>query len=289
MKQYALSVYLIWIPSLVLQLFACWAMVRTSFFTHWKAFGYYLFFMTAESALFLPLSFVASANVYAITYDVGDFLEAVLLSLVVLEILVKVLEPFDSLPGRTVTRFCFWALIGVAAAVTLSVMVPFHQHNVLVDLPLTVERSIFLALAIILWVLLLQAKAFGITWRSAVAEIAIGFVLYLTVQATTRFVIGIFDNVLARDLASEVGQFAYLVALASWTWTITHRDPVPSGPPADALAKVRELADKDDAVPKERIFAAVGIRINKPDPDEHDTAEETASQTERGRSRTFIN
>jgi hypothetical protein len=138
----------------------------------------------------------------------------------------------------------------------------------LFDLPLTLERTIFLADAAILWIILLQVKALGITWKSSVAEIAIGFVLYLTVQSTSRFVMAIYDLSLTRNIANEVAQFSYLVALGSWIWTMTHRDPLPPRPAADALVKMQELAKQDhDAVPKERIFAAVGIRINKAETD----------------------
>jgi lysylphosphatidylglycerol synthetase-like protein (DUF2156 family) len=262
------SIYFLWITSLLLQGAACWFVVKKNYFAHWKAFGYYLFLVTAHTAVMLPLSFLGNDKIYAATYTIGDFIEALLLSLVVLEILVHVLEPFESLPGRTVARLCFWAVLGISVAVVLSVYVPNRPNlkpNLLIDLPLTLERTIFLADAAILWVLLFQARALGITWKSCLAEITIGFVLYLTVQSTTRFVLGIYDNSTARTLAAEVAQFSYLIALASWIWTMTHRDPVPPRPAPETLARLQELTKHDyDAVPRERILAAIGIRVNKP-------------------------
>ncbi|HWG49582.1 MAG TPA: hypothetical protein VN669_07810 [Candidatus Acidoferrales bacterium] len=262
------SIYFLWITSLLLQGAACWFVVKKNYFAHWKAFGYYLFLVTAHTAVMLPLSFLHNDKLYAATYTIGDFVEALLLSLVVLEILVHVLEPFESLPGRTVARLCFWAVLGISVAVVLSVYVPNRPNlkpNLLVDLPLTLERTIFLADAAILWVLLFQARALGITWKSSLAEITIGFVLYLTVQSTTRFVLGIYDNSTARTLAAEVAQFSYLIALASWIWTMTHRDPVPPRPAPETLARLQELTKQDyDAVPRERILAAVGIKVNRP-------------------------
>jgi len=272
MKDFPPSVYFLWITSLVFHAIACWAVVKRNYFAHWRAFSYYLFFVAVNSAVMLPVSFLGSAKVYAATYSIGDCIEALLLSLVVLEILVRVLEPFESLPGRTVARFCFWAVLGISIAVVLSVYVPNHPNqrlNMLVDLPLTLERTIFLADAAILWVLVFQAKALGITWKSSVAEIAIAFVLYLTVQSTTRFVLGVYDNQTARNIAAEVGQISYLIALASWVWTMTHRDALPPRPADESLRRMQELARIDyDAVPKERIFAAVGVKINRPEPEE---------------------
>lgn len=267
MKDFSSTVYILWATSLVFHGVACWFVVKKDYFSQWKAFGYYLFFVAANSAVMLPLAFLANRQVYALTYGIGDFIEALLVSLVVLEILVHVLQPFESLPGRTVARFCFWAVLGISTAVVLSVVIPHSSYGsalLLYDIPLTLERTIFLADAAILWIILLQAKSLGITWKSSVAEIAIGFVLYLTVQSTSRFVMAVYDLSLARNIANEVAQVSYLVALGSWIWTMTHRDPIPPRPADEAVAKMQELTKQDyDAVPRERIFAAVGIRVNR--------------------------
>ena len=144
----------------------------------------------------------------------------------------------------------------------------------LFEVPLTIERTIFLADAALLWILLVQAKKLGITWKSSVAEIAIGFVLYLTVQSTARFVGSIYTDPMLRSLSSEVGQFAFLIALLGWIWTITHRDPLDAPLSSDAVAKIQQPHAEDESVAKERIFAAVGIKINKPEKPENPTAEE---------------
>jgi len=205
---------------------------------------------------------------------VVDFLEAILLNLVLLEILVKVLAPFESLPGRTVAKFCFWAVLGISTAVAFSVMMPSIHKNPLVEVPLTIERTIFLADAALLWTLLVQAKKLGITWKSSVAEIAIGFVLYLTVTSTTRFVASIYTDPMLRSISSQVGQFAFLIAVLGWIWTITQRDPLDTPLSSEAVAKIQQPQEEDESVTKERILAAVGIKLNKPE----EEAEEPAKQ-----------
>jgi hypothetical protein len=47
----------------------------------------------------------------------------------------------------------------------------------------------------------------------------------------------------------------------SWTWTILRRDPVPLPLSSDVLARIQNPHPEDDVVSKERIFAAVGIKI----------------------------
>jgi hypothetical protein len=195
--------------------------------------------------------------------------EALLLSLVVLEIMVKVMEPFEALPGKTVARFGFLAVLGLSLAVTLSVMVHGHGLGQQVEIPLTVERTIFLVDATLLWILLFQSKSLGITWKSSVAEIAIGFVLYLTVQAVVRFVIPLYtDTSFVTNFANITGQIAYMISLCSWIWTMYRREPAPPHPAPEVLARIQDLAKDYDAVPKEKIFAAIGIRINRPEQEE---------------------
>jgi hypothetical protein len=70
---------------------------------------------------------------------------------------------------------------------------------------------------------------------------------------------------------------------------MTHRDPVPPLPADEDVARMHELAKRDyDAVSKERILAAVGIRINRleieelseeavPEPEQAVHTEETAA------------
>jgi hypothetical protein len=54
-----------------------------------------------------------------------------------------------------------------------------------------------------------------------------------------------------------------LIAVLSWTWTVLRRDPVPAPPSPEALARMQKLASDDEVVPKERIFAAVGVKITR--------------------------
>jgi hypothetical protein len=270
MKQSLLTLdYVFWYATIICQVVACGALIwRREFFKHWKVFSYYVFYMAGAMIFTLAVERFGSSHAFEITYSLVDFIEAILLNLVLLEILVKVLDPFESLPGRVVARFCFWAVLGISTAVAVSVMMPSGHKQTYIEVPLTIERTIFLADASLLWLLLVQSKKLGITWKSSLAEIAIGFVLYLTVQATTRFVVSIYTGPVLRSISSEVGQFAYLIALLSWISTIMRRDPVAAPLSSEAVARIQKPIAEDNIVTKERIFAAVGIRIDKSEPDD---------------------
>ena len=278
MKQSLLTLdYVFWYATILCQVVACGALIwRREFFRQWKVFSYYVFYMAGAMIFTLAVERFGSSHAFEITYSLVDFIEAILLNLVLLEILVKVLDPFESLPGRMVARFCFWAVLGISTAVAISVMMPSGHKQTYIEVPLTIERTIFLADASLLWLLLMQSKKLGITWKSSLAEIAIGFVLYLTVQATTRFVVSIYPGPILRSISSEVGQFAYLIALLSWISTITRRDPASMPLSSETIARIQQPKAEDNIVSKERIFAAVGIRVNKP---EAETVEQESAQT----------
>ncbi|HEV2992001.1 MAG TPA: hypothetical protein VG759_26425 [Candidatus Angelobacter sp.] len=257
--------WMLWMSIIVIQFWASWVVVKKGFYTSWKAFSYYLFVMAANSVILLAIKRFGSPTSYGWSYYGAGFIEAVLLSLVVLEILVKVLDPFEALPGRNIAWFCFWAVIGISVAIAVSVSQPLPR-NLYFTMPLMVQRTIFLADAGLLWVVLLQARSLGVTWKSSVAEIAMGFVLFLTVQAITKFLMGIYLNELFQRIASGFGQAAYLCSLCGWIWTMFHRDPLPPAPSAETLTQMRAF-NPHALVPKEKIFAAVGVKINKLEPE----------------------
>lgn len=266
---YSPIIYALWFAGGLLQILSCWSVVKKGYLRHWKAFGYYLILMPALSLPSIPIALWGSEQAYTAVYVIGAVMEALLLSLVVLEIMVKVMEPFEALPGKVVARFGFLAVLGISLAITLSVMVHGHGLSPQAEIALTVERTIFLVDALLLWVLLFQARSLGITWKSSVAEIAIGFVLYLTVQSTARFIIPLYsDTALLTTFANFTGQIAYLISLASWIWTMYRRDPAPPHPAPEVLARIQNWAKEYDAVPKDKIFAAMGIRINRAEPQE---------------------
>jgi hypothetical protein len=283
MNNYSLSVYALLFLSTALQFLACWTVLKRGYFAHWKAFSYYLFCMTLGSVAGIFGAWFGSEDTYRLIYAGSAIVEAITLILVVFEIMVKMLEPFDALPGGVVARFGFWAAVGISAAVALSVWVGTTPVHLTWAPALTVERTVFLADATLLWLLIVQARALGVTWQSSVAEIAVAFVLYLTVQSAVRFIIIIYPtNEWVMDIASEFGQFAYVISLCSWIWTMRHRDPAAVQTSPEKLAEVHALASQLGAVPKEKIFAAVGIKITKIEAEEesgNQSAESVRSAT----------
>jgi hypothetical protein len=141
---------------------------------------------------------------------------------------------------------------------------------------LVIERTVMLCDAVLLWVILFQARSLGITWRSSVCEIALGFAMFLTVQAVSKFIFAKYsDSARLMSYADEAGQVAFLIAMGGWIWTMFHRDPLPPPPTAETLARMRTFTS-DTMVTKEKMLSAVGVRINRGAPDEEMEHEELA-------------
>ena len=270
--------YALWLSIMLLQLFACWVVIKRGFYATWKAFSYYLFFGAGEAVALFIVARTASEATYSRVYYAASFIEAVLLCLVVLEIVVKILDPFDALPVRYIAWFCFWAALGISLSAVISIgpLLP----STLSEWTLVTERTVMLCDAVLLWVILFQARSLGIPWRSSVCEIALGFALFLSVQGVSKFIFAEFrQSRLLMSYADEVGQLAFLVAMGSWIWTMYHRDPHPSPPTVEMLARMRAFTSST-MVTKEKMLAAVGVRIDKVAPDaSQEDSESVASET----------
>src|SRR5438445_12727012 len=88
--------YVFWYAIIFCQVVACLAVIkRKEFFKNWKVFSYYLFYMAGASIFTIAAFNFGNREMYVVTYSVFDFIEAILINLVLLEILVKVLDPFE--------------------------------------------------------------------------------------------------------------------------------------------------------------------------------------------------
>ena len=131
---------------------------------------------------------------YASLIRFFDFIEAILLNLVLLEILVKVLDPFESLPGRTVATLLFLGGAG-----------NFHRRGSFRNDALrTLDRLLKFRLPLSAPFTLRTLPCSGSCWCNQNRWASPGNLpsrrfrlassLYLTVQATTRFMVSIYTD-----------------------------------------------------------------------------------------------
>ena len=90
--------YVFWYATILCQLVACLALIkRREFLRHWKVFSYYIFYMAGAMIFTLAVERFGSPTAFAATYSVVDFIEAILLNLVIIVCWVAI-----SLAGRHV-------------------------------------------------------------------------------------------------------------------------------------------------------------------------------------------
>jgi len=77
-----------------------------------------------------------------------------------------------------------------------------------------------------------------------------------------------------RSISSEVGQAGYLIALLGWIGRLHAANPVEAPLSSEAVARIQKPHEEDESVAKERIFAAMGIKVNKPDEKSENPAEQ---------------
>jgi DNA-binding winged helix-turn-helix (wHTH) protein len=213
----------LWLAATPLQVAAYWVVIRRRFYRTWKALTWYLVFEIAESVVLIPV-FLFRSPAYFFGYYVFGIAETIFRCLLVLEILIKVLNPFEALPGRRIAWFFFWAVQGI------SVVIAFSANQRAGDTWYSwisiVGTTILMANGGLLAIMLFQARELGIPWKSPVVEIALGLVLYSAVETVNRLLFYGYGNRALNPAASV----AYLIMLMGWIWTMLYRDPYLTAP-----------------------------------------------------------
>lgn len=156
------------------------------------------------------------------------------------EIFCHTFEPLNSLPSKTIARLCM-ALLAIAMA---TLMVAFWhpashpRFPWYVDLLSTMNRSAVIVTAGSLWSIVMYARALGIPWHSRVAEIARGFLVYLSVEAVTTTITG-YGGQVTTLWCNRVAMSASLVAFAIWLRGIRQKEIPAVLPTPQALKSLR--------------------------------------------------
>jgi DNA-binding winged helix-turn-helix (wHTH) protein/energy-coupling factor transporter ATP-binding protein EcfA2 len=215
----------LWLAAIPLQVAAYWVVIRRRFYRTWKALTWYLVFEIAESVVLKPLFLLSHRSpAYFFGYYVFGIAETIFRCLLVLEILIKVLNPFEALSGRRIAWFCFWAVQGISVVIAFSANQP--AGNTWYSWISIVGTTILMANGGLLAIMLFQARELGIPWKSPVVEIALGLILYSAVETVNRLLFYGYGNRALNPAASV----AYLIMLMGWIWTMLYRDPYLTAP-----------------------------------------------------------
>jgi DNA-binding winged helix-turn-helix (wHTH) protein len=212
-----------WSLSVLLGGVACWVVIQRKYSRTWTAFSYYLFFELIRSLLLLAIYIeVPKSNLYFFAHYSFEAAEVILKSLVILEILIRVLHPPKPLFGRTLAWFCFWAVQGISVTIAFIAHLPLNRtwYSWVYLLSMTILAANCMLAAVILF----QRHSLQIGYRSAAIAITTIFLIYNVIDISNMLSLYLYGS---RTL-EPIQNIAYCFSLIAWIWIMLHRDPLPN-------------------------------------------------------------
>lgn len=242
MKDYLqLLDYILWIAIIALQWSLLVVAVRSGIRRIAPRYVFFVAFLSLQSTALLAVSRYLSYSAYVWAFYAGMAAETFLLIFVVHEIFRSAFDPLGSLPPRTVAKLVAGVILISTTALTLAIWSPAVNPDAVVALLRTFHRSAEFVVALSLWSVVLYARALGIPWRSRVAGITVGFLLYLTIQSIVTAAIGANPGRLAVTWLSRIGIVSYLGSLIVWMAAVRRQEVAVELPTPDAIGKLRSL------------------------------------------------
>ncbi len=205
-----------WSMVALLQCAVLVAALRSKLFRSLPNFVLFVGFAALQTIFLILVSQYASYGVYFYGFYAGISIESVLLVLVIHEFFKTVFEPRKTLPSGAIAKLVATIIGVLVIAVASALWKPVTSHfESIVSFLRTCHRTAEFTVCCSLWAVVLYARALGIPWRSRVADIASGFLVYLTVQSVTTTAMGFVGQPWGTRL-SEIGSLSYLAALVIW-------------------------------------------------------------------------
>jgi hypothetical protein len=197
----------------------------------------FLVFATIESTALTVIAQFMPYPVYFWAFYFGVALETALLFFVVYDVFRNVFDPLSSLPPRTVARLVYAVAIIAAVSITLAIWKPAVRPDALAALARTFERTTDFIVSLSFWSVVFYARKLGIPWRSRMAGIAAGFLLYLTSQSVTTAVMGFAPQSWFASL-NRIGIVSYLASVFMWLHAVQREEAKVELPTPEALLQL---------------------------------------------------
>jgi hypothetical protein len=238
MKHYLhLFDYAVWLAVVSLQWTLLVVSIRKGIARLAPSYIAFLVFATIESTALTVIALVLPYSFYFWAFYLGVGVETALLFLVVYDVFRNVFDPLSSLPPRTVARLVATVSIIAAVSITLAIWKPAVRPDALAALARTFERTTDFIVSLSFWSVVVYARKLGIPWRSRIAGIAAGFLLYLTSQSITTAAMGFAPQTWSGGL-SRTGGIFYLASLFLWLRAVQRKEIKVELPTPEALLQL---------------------------------------------------
>lgn len=211
----------LWIASMLIQLLLALRVCRNEAIR--PIFKAYIYF----EAMVAPIAFVAFVfwpKAYPCTFVSSSVITSVLTLAVAFDVYRCVFGPRAALPPMVPERTAQLVAIALSGAVALAAFLPSVAGGTIRSIFL-IEQTLSAAAWAVFLILLIYSLSLRIAWPRDIAGLALGFVLYLTIDVLAVFTRarGSLDLALAAGMIARV---AYLLALVWWTCIFWRREAV---------------------------------------------------------------
>ena len=241
MKQYLHSLdYVIWIATIGGQWALLFLCKRFGLRKSLPKYFWFVAFLCLQATALFSISEFLPYRIYFWSFYSGLVVETILLLCVLYDVFRRVFDPLSSLRPKTLAKLGAAIAVILILAITLAFSQPAANSSVITSLVRTLHRSTEFVIALSFWSLVMYARALGIPWRSRLAGIAAGFLVYLSVDTATTAAFG-FAPQAWLEWCNRLGNAAFLIALVMWVHAVRQQEPEVELPAPAALLQLRSV------------------------------------------------
>lgn len=221
----------IWIVILLLEILTLVAILRSGFYKAHQTFALYIYFSVVETVLLAALP----VSTYQIVSAPATAVQCLLIAACVADLYWGTLDSPISLPDWVPRHMGALLAIAISVSAGLSISLSPQYGTRSYRILMGVVEAEVLLVAFALWILIVVGSWIGHHLTPDDAQIAIGFVLMLSVNAISLLV-GLYAGKKFSLPALRVGQFFVILAFGWWSWRFWTPSPTPERATSDELA-----------------------------------------------------
>jgi hypothetical protein len=230
-------VYVLWIGVMITQGCLLAILLRSRGYREYPAFTTFVAFCVLRSSVLFYI-----ANHFHQLYMPAKWLAyvpqlAILIALV-LEMFYLLFHPYETLPANTIRHFVTAAIAVAALVIALTLRFPGAQPTLWMTFARAIDQVVTWVLCLIFGLIVLFAKYFGIPWRHRLQGIALGFLIYLTVDVAVATVVAQL-RLPPYSPVWSLGMVAFLAACFTWAYYFATEEVPRTVPTLDELRRIQ--------------------------------------------------
>ncbi len=211
-----LTDYVLWIATPLLQIGVLVAMLKRGLHRDYPYFFNYSIYQVLSGPILYLIHARFAYNVYFYAYYCHIALSVIIAFAVLQEIFKDAFRPYEALRDLSVILFRWSALVVLLVGVMWAITTAQKSDNAIIDTILLADRSVRLMQCGLVFFLLLFSEYLGISRRSVLFGISLGFGCFAAVNMLVATGMARPNGILSHAALRHINEFAYLSAVAMW-------------------------------------------------------------------------